>query len=158
MRVPFWADSARCSPGGQPGGTVSLLQIGDRRSDTSCLDPYSVKHSLDGRDVREPVDLAGEGDSLHELARVACLKLAMMRMRSAALRLSHPSPKPGTNTADPNDGHAVAGTECRPWAIVWPWARSGGGKQARDQAAEAGPDAQRGPDRGEGGHDWAAAS
>jgi hypothetical protein len=57
-----------------------------------------------------------------------------------------------------NDGHAVADTECRPWAIVWPWARSGGGKQARDQAAEAGPDAQRGPDRGEGGHDWAAAS
>ena len=54
-RVPLW-----------PGGTVNLLQIGDRRSDTSCLDPYFVKHSLDGRDVRERVDLAGEGDSLHE--------------------------------------------------------------------------------------------
>src|SRR5664280_3889974 len=52
-----------------PGGTVSLLQIRDRRSDTSCLDPYSVKHSLDGRDVRDPADLAGEGNSPHEFRK-----------------------------------------------------------------------------------------
>jgi len=34
-----------------------------------AFDPYSVKHSLDGRDVRDPVDLAGEGNSLHEFRK-----------------------------------------------------------------------------------------